>query len=156
MLKENLLLGKLDRMKLTDDNALCAILSSLGIHISIDSLSQQVGRQFNKDGLMFSPGQAQKICVVRTLIKDAPIVILDEPSSAMDAINEDEIIDTAFKFSQGKIMLFISHRLSNLKKVDKIVLLSNGCVSEAGSHEELMINRGQYFSLYNKQSNKYL
>lgn len=155
-LKENLLFGNLSKKDTANDKALCAFLNSMGINIDIDSIHLPVSKQFYENGLIFSPGQAQKINVIRTLINDAPIVVLDEPSSAMDVLSEDAIMETTFSFSQGKILFFISHRLSNLKKVDKIIFLENGTIDELGSHDELMKNKSKYFDLYNKQSNKYL
>lgn len=119
-LRENLMFGTLDKIGFVNNDALCTFLASLGINISSDFLNRQISKQFYEDGLIFSPGQSQKISVVRTLLNDAPVVVLDEPSSSMDALTEDSILETAFAFSKSKILFFISHRLSNLKKVDKI------------------------------------
>ena len=155
-LKENLMLGQIEKIDSSNDVALCAFLSSLGLNMDKSMLNNSVSKQFDENGMIFSPGQAQKIGVVRTLLKSSQILILDEPSSAMDAISESLIMETAFSFSEGKILFFVSHRLSNLKKVDRIIFLSNGCIEEIGTHNELMNNKSMYFNLYNKQLQKYI
>ena len=155
--RDNLLLGYLAKGTTVDDSAICCFLASMGINISVDFLDRNVGKQFYKDGVVFSPGQSQKINVARTLLYDAPIIIFDEPSSSsMDALTEDSVLESAFSCTESKFLILISHRLSNLKKVDKIIYLDRGKISEIGSHEDLMANHSQYFDLYIKQSNKYL
>ena len=124
--------------------------------LPMDAFNKQVSKSFDKDGLIFSPGQAQKINIAKTLIRNAPIVILDEPSSAMDAISENKIMETVFNFSVNKMLIFISHRLSNLKMVDKIIFLINGEIVEIGSHNELMNNKLYYYQMFNAQSQKYI
>ena len=154
--RDNLLLGHLTKEKTIDDSTICYFLASMGINVSADFLNRNIGKQFHKDGVVFSPGQAQKINVARTLLYNAPVIIFDEPSSSMDALTEDSILESAFSCAESKMLILISHRLSNLKKVDKIIYLEHGQISESGSHEELMENQSRYSELYSKQSNKYL
>ena len=156
-LRENLMLGNIKRLNKIDDNALCAFLGSLGLNdINRKDLERQISKQFHQDGIIFSPGQAQKINVIRTLLCNHPIVILDEPSSSMDALTEDIIMETVFSFAKNKMLFFISHRLSNMKKVDKIVFLDKGKIAEIGSHAELMDQKGKYSELFEKQANKFI
>ena len=154
-LRNNLLLGVQDTNVKINDNALVAFLSSLGIKLTIEDLSMQVSKQFDERGMIFSPGQAQKLNVVRTLLNDKHIVVFDEPSSSMDSITEDLIMETAFSFANNKMLFFISHRLSNMKKVDKIVFLEKGRIVEQGNHSELMQKQSAYYSFFIKQANKY-
>lgn len=155
-LRENLLLGCLNKKNIIDDILLCDLLNNMGINIDVDMMDLPVSKQFYENGLIFSPGQAQKLNVVRTLLSESQVLILDEPSSAMDVLSEDLILESAFSFSKDKILFFISHRLSNLKKVDKIFFLNEGRIEESGSHEELMSKKSVYFQLYSKQLNKYM
>lgn len=154
-LRDNLLLGVQDTNVKINDNALVAFLSSLGIKLTIEDLSMQVSKQFDERGMIFSPGQAQKLNVVRTLLNDKHIVVFDEPSSSMDSITEDLIMETAFSFANNKMLFFISHRLSNMKKVDKIVFLEKGRIVEQGNHSELMQKQSAYYNFFIKQANKY-
>ena len=125
--------------------------------LPIDALGKQVGKSFDADGFIFSPGEAQKINVAKTLLRDSDIIILDEPSSAMDAVSEHNIINNVFDFAEEKTLIFISHKLSNLKRVDKILFLRNGTILEAGSHDELMnIENGEYKKMYTMQAEKYI
>ena len=120
-LRENLMLGNVSKMKTLDNAALRSFLQLLGLkNIQQCDLERHVSKQFYDDGIIFSPGQEQKINVVRTLLADKKIIVLDEPSSSMDALTENMIMDTIFSLSSGKMIFFISHRLSNMKKVDKI------------------------------------
>ena len=155
-LRENLLLGNNSKFNMVDNHALLSFLRAMGVNsVALDDLERQVSKQFTDDGLILSPGQAQKINVARTLLTDNPVVVMDEPSSSMDALTEDIIMDRIFSFSRKKMIFFISHRLSNLKKVDKIVFLEGGRLIESGSHDKLMELKGRYFELYEKQAKKY-
>ena len=117
----------------------------------------QVGKNFESNGLIFSPGEIQKLNIVKTLLRESKILILDEPSSSMDAIAEGQIINNVFDMANDKSLIFISHRLSNLKNVDKIIFLENGKILEIGSHDELIkLEKGAYKKMYEIQAQKYL
>lgn len=156
-LRENLMLGNIKRLNTLDNTALCSLLCSLGLNnITSEDLNRYISKQFYDDGIIFSPGQAQKINVIRTLLANNSIVVLDEPSSSMDALTENMIMDTIFSFSENKMIFFISHRLSNMKKVDKIVFLDGGKVLETGTHESLMNLKGKYSELFEKQAKNFI
>ena len=155
-LRENLIISNIKNQHLYSATNLPFYLEDLEMSLPMDAFNKQVSKSFDKDGLIFSPGQAQKINIAKTLIRNAPIVILDEPSSAMDAISENKIMETVFNFSVNKMLIFISHRLSNLKMVDKIIFLINGEIVEIGSHNELMNNKLYYYQMFNAQSQKYI
>lgn len=93
--------------------------------------------------------------LAQALYKDAPILILDEPTAALDTIAEHRIYQDYFHFSKGKTSLFVSHRLSSTRFCDRIIYLQNGEIVEIGTHEELMANKKGYYTLYEAQSYYY-
>jgi ABC-type multidrug transport system fused ATPase/permease subunit len=112
-------------------------------------------RMFEEDGIELSGGQWQKLSVARAFYKDSDILILDEPTAALDALAEQEIFDQFAELSKGKISIFVSHRLSSAVTADKIVVLKNGTVAELGTHAELMEKRGDYHLLFSTQAHRY-
>lgn len=112
------------------------------------------------DGIVLSGGQQQKLLMARALYKDAPILILDEPTAALDPVAESETYENFHRFSGGKFpfgktAVYISHRLASTRFCDRIVLMENGVVSEEGTHEELMKKGGAYAKMYEIQSQYY-
>jgi len=112
-------------------------------------------RMFEEDGIELSGGQWQKLSVARAFYKDSDILILDEPTAALDALAEQEIFDQFAELSKGKISIFVSHRLSSAVTADKIVVLKNGSVAELGTHTELMEKQGDYHLLFSTQAHRY-
>lgn len=120
-----------------------------------DGLQTQLGRWFTK-GRELSIGQWQKVALSRALIReDANILVLDEPTSAMDAEAEAEIFDRLRSMSEGQMALLISHRFSTVRMADRIVVLEQGQVIEDGTHENLMEADGQYAALFTLQAAGY-
>ena len=118
----------------------------------IDSI---VTREFDKDGAVFSGGQAQKLSIARIFARDCEIVILDEPTSALDPIAEQDMYQRMFAACEGKTVIFISHRLSSATMADRIYLFENGSVTETGSHGELLAKNGTYADMWYKQAKAY-
>lgn len=112
-------------------------------------------RYFEKDGTELSIGQWQKLSVARAFYADSDILILDEPTASLDAIAEQEIYRQFDRLREGKTSVFVSHRLSSATTADMVVVLENGRVKEAGTHEELMKRRGTYFKLFSTQAARY-
>ena len=112
-------------------------------------------RMFEEDGIELSGGQWQKLSVARAFYKDSDILILDEPTAALDALAEQEIFDQFAELAKGKISIFVSHRLSSAVTADKIVVLKNGVISELGTHAELMERGGDYHLLFSTQAQRY-
>ena len=108
-----------------------------------------------EDGLMLSGGQQQRLLLARALYKDASILILDEPTAALDPIAESEVYNNYHNFSNNKTSIFISHRLASTRFCNRIVFLSNGKPEEIGSHDELIKNNGKYAKMFEIQSHYY-
>jgi len=125
-----------------DEQKVQSTLEQVGIDQKINSLPKGIHtvlfKQFDKDGIEPSGGEQQKIAIARALIKDAPVVILDEPTAALDPIAEYEIYRQFEELVNGKTAIYISHRLSSCQFCDRIAVFAEGCVKEYGTHEELV------------------
>lgn len=142
-----------------DRERLRRVLKTAGMYEKIESLPEKenahMDKTIYKDAVDFSGGEKQKLLLARALYKDAPILILDEPTAALDPIAENEMYLKYNGFSEGKTSFFISHRLSSTRFCDRILFLSDGEIAEAGTHEELMAMRGGYYRMYQMQSYYY-
>ena len=108
-----------------------------------------------EDGVEISGGEAQKLAMARALYKDAPFVILDEPTAALDPVAEAEVYETFHDITKGKTAVYISHRMSSCKFCDEILVLDHGNLCERGTHQELLEQRGIYAELYETQAEYY-
>ena len=102
-----------------------------------------------------SGGETQRLMLARALYKDGPIIALDEPTAALDPIAENDIYQKYSSMTQGRTSLFISHRLASTRFCDRIIMLKDGCISEEGTHDELMRRGGEYAKLFAVQSKYY-
>lgn len=118
-------------------------------------LDTHVGRTVFEDGRLFSGGQIQKLMLARALYKNGKILILDEPTAALDPIAENEIYQKYHEMTQGKSSVFISHRLASTRFCDRILYMEQGQIVEEGSHEELMRLGLKYAELFEVQSSYY-
>ncbi|MCL2299204.1 MAG: ABC transporter ATP-binding protein/permease [Firmicutes bacterium] len=112
-------------------------------------------KQFNEGGVEFSGGEMQKLLLARALYRDAPILILDEPTAALDPIAENALYLKYHSLTEGKTSIYISHRLSSTRFCDRIVLLDGAKLAETGSHDELMSLGGKYAEMYEVSSKYY-
>lgn len=121
----------------------------------IKGLDTMISREFDEEGFVCSGGQAQKIAIARIFMKNPDMVILDEPSSALDPLAEYNMYRNMMKASKGKGVIFISHRLSSARMASHIFMMKYGEIIEEGSHEELMAMQGEYYDMFNLQAQNY-
>lgn len=142
-----------------DKERLYSALESAGIMDKINSLENKektlMIKEVYKNAVDFSGGEKQKLLLAKAIYKDAPILILDEPTAALDPIAENELYLKYNELTENKISFFISHRLSSTRFCDKILFISNGKIIESGTHDELMALKGAYYRMYNIQSYYY-
>ena len=143
-----------------DEGRFYACLENADIKERADCLPQKESTYLYKDldenGVEISGGEAQKIALARALYKDAPIVVLDEPTAALDPIAENEIYTRFNTFVQGKTAIYISHRLSSCAFCDKIAVFNNAKLAETGTHKDLLNAGGKYAELWNAQAKYYI
>jgi len=156
MFKENVYLG--DLAKANQEKFLREAVEKSGANKYLaalpDGINQIVGKMF-EGGIDLSGGQWQKLALARAFFRDAPILILDEPTSAIDAKAEYEIFQNVQKLQKNKTVIIISHRFSTVRHADRILVLENGRILEEGNHEELMKVKGLYAELFEIQARGY-
>ena len=141
-----------------DEAALQSSLAKVGLTDRVQQLPQGVRTRLynnNGSGVDLSGGEAQRTAIARALYKDAPFVILDEPTAALDPIAEAEIYEQFSQMISGKTAVYISHRMSSCKFCDRIVVLDHGRIAEDGTHDTLLANHGIYANLYETQAQYY-
>lgn len=141
-----------------DEAALQSSLAKVGLTDRVQQLPQGVRTRLynnNGSGVDLSGGEAQRTAIARALYKDAPFVILDEPTAALDPIAEAEIYEQFSQMTAGKTAVYISHRMSSCKFCDRIIVLDHGRIAEDGTHGTLLANHGIYANLYETQAQYY-
>ena len=141
-----------------DEAALQSSLAKVGLTDRVQQLPQGVRTRLynnNGSGVDLSGGEAQRTAIARALYKDAPFVILDEPTAALDPIAEAEIYKQFSQMTAGKTAVYISHRMSSCKFCDRIIVLDHGRIAEDGTHDTLLANHGIYANLYETQTQYY-
>ena len=154
----NILMKKVENSE--DRDIVKAALENVGMINKIQELEQGIEtcltHEFDQNGLLLSGGESQKIAIARVFAKrEADIIILDEPSSALDPVSEFEIYQNIMKVFEDKTVIFISHRLSTAKIANRILMFENGRIIEQGTHDELMRNKGEYAKMFRVQAMKY-
>lgn len=142
-----------------DREKLYAALEKAGIADKINALENKeksmMDKEVYKNAVDFSGGEKQKLLLAKAIYKDAPVLILDEPTAALDPIAENELYLKYNALTNGKLSFFISHRLSSTRFCDRIIFVSDGRITEEGTHDELMALKGAYYKMYQLQSYYY-
>ena len=125
------------------------------INILPDKEKSYMIKDVYKEAVDFSGGEKQKLLLAKAIYKNAPVLILDEPTAALDPIAENELYLKYNEMTSGKISFFISHRLSSTRFCDRILFIKDGSIAESGTHEELMALKGSYYRMYQVQSYYY-
>ncbi|HKR32674.1 MAG TPA: ATP-binding cassette domain-containing protein, partial [Terriglobales bacterium] len=115
---------------------------------------QVLGRRF-EGGVDLSGGEWQKIALARAYLRDAQLLILDEPTAALDAKSEHEVFQRFAELTRGKMAVLISHRFSTVKMADRILVLENGQIAEEGAHDQLLRHGGRYAEMFELQAASY-
>jgi ATP-binding cassette subfamily B protein len=154
---ENIRLGNIDDKN--PDKRIISAATDTGIHNFVESLpggySTVIGNLFD-DSRELSWGEWQKLALARALFRNAPVLILDEPSSALDADTEYDIFNRLRSIVKGRTTILISHRFGNVSLADRIIVLDKGKIVETGTHDELMKKEDMYCSMYTKQTSRFV
>lgn len=142
-----------------DKKRLYSAFDKAGITDKINSLDKKENtlmiKDIYKDAVDFSGGEKQKLLLAKAVYKNAPVLILDEPTAALDPISENELYLKYNELTENKISFFISHRLSSTRFCNRILFIKDGRIAESGTHEELMALKGSYYRMYQIQSYYY-
>ena len=142
-----------------DETRVWQCIDKAGLTEKIQSLPKGIethlGRRVFKDGVEFSGGQTQRLMLARALYKNAPILVLDEPTAALDPIAENDIYQKYNEMTHGRTSFFISHRLASTRFCDRIIFVDGGKIAEEGTHDELLKNGGGYAYMFEVQSKYY-
>jgi ATP-binding cassette subfamily B protein len=153
---ENIAVG---RIEARDDRARIVTAAARSLADEVirklpEGYDQIIGKRFKK-GVDLSGGEWQKVAIARAYMRDAQLLILDEPTAALDARSEFEVFQRFKELSEGKTAVLISHRFSSVRMADRILVLAEGQVEAMGTHEELLAQRGRYAELFELQAAGY-
>lgn len=155
-LAENVAMCEYDKV---DFERVTACLERAGLKEKVDLLEKGLDtpllKVIDEGGIELSGGETQKLALARALYKDAPFIVLDEPTAALDALAEERLYKEFDSLTTGKTAVYISHRLASTRFCDRILMFENGSIIEAGSHEELIEKGGKYSELFGVQARYY-
>lgn len=143
----------IDRNRVNDCLALAGLTEK--VKDLPNGVDTKIGRKIWDDGVELSGGQIQRLMLARALYRDAPMLLLDEPTAALDPLAENDIYAKYNDMTHGKTSLFVSHRLASTRFCDRIIFISDGNISEEGTHTQLLERAGEYAKLYEVQSRYY-
>lgn len=152
-IKNNIAMGYADREAKVEE-----VIDDLDLREMVNKMPEGIETEIGKlddRGLDLSGGQRQRIALARAIVSDSPVVILDEPTAAMDPKTESKLYEKMGKLTNGRTVIFISHRLGSTSLSDEIFLFKAGKVFEHGTHDEMMALKGDYFEMYNSQKEWY-
>lgn len=157
-ISENVLLRKVENEE--DRKLVEEALKFSGLYETVEKMEEgidtDISREFNKRGMVFSGGQSQRLAIARGYAQNYELLILDEPSSALDPLAEAKVYSNMLEMGRDKTIIFVSHRLTSTAHADMIYLFDNGKIIEKGTHDELMKLNGVYHRMFISQASKYL
>jgi len=145
--RENIAFGKLD----ASDEEIIAAAKAAHAHDFIMTFPEGYDTPVGERGLQLSGGQRQRIAIARALVKDSPIILLDEATASLDSESERQVQKAIEELCKGRTTVVIAHRLSTVMHADRILVIENGTVAEAGRHDDLMRKNGRYAAFYRLQ-----
>lgn len=148
-IEENIRYGRLD----ASQEDIIAAAEAANAHEFITRLPKKYDTVLGERGAKLSGGERQRLCIARAFLRDSPILILDEPTSAVDSKTESVILDALDRLMEGRTTFMIAHRLSTVRNADLLLVLQDGRIVEQGTHESLLERRGVYHQLYEIQAN---
>lgn len=155
---ENILMRPIENS--SDEKTVVDSLKAVGLYQKIQNFPNGIysvlSREFSNTGVTLSGGEIQKLAIARVYAQNSSIIILDEPTSGLDPFSEKALLTQLLNDTDGKTLILISHRLSNLVDVDKIYFIDGGQLIESGSHSELMHANGAYAEMFRLQAQDYL
>lgn len=140
-----------------DERRMKEAVEKAGLTEKIEAIGWEthLGRDVFEDGVLLSGGQTQRLILARALYKNGPVLVLDEPTAALDPIAENDIYQKYASMTEGRTSVFISHRLASTRFCDRILLLDRGAIAEEGTHESLLAKNGAYAEMFNIQKKYY-
>lgn len=155
---ENILMRKVDN-KEYDEKIVKLALKKVGLYEKVMNFPNQlytdITFEYNEDGVYFSGGELQRIAIARIYVKDSSFIVLDEPSSSLDPISENDIFEDLLDTTNNKTIILVTHRLTNISLCDQIYFFEEGVIVESGTHEELLNLKGKYERMYSMQQKNY-
>ena len=137
------------------DEALREALGRAGLERLTDSLDANLTKEFDENGAVLSGGEKQKLALARLFCADLGLLLLDEPSAALDPLAEYELMQSLMTLAKGKTVVMVAHRLSTVRHMDRILVIDHGVLAEEGTHAELMARNGIYAEMFRKQGENY-
>ena len=125
-------------------------------HEFIAAMPEGYSTELGERGGKLSAGQRQRLSIARAILRDTPILILDEPTASLDAETEQQVMRNLTEWGRDRIVFIITHRLSTIRSADQIVLLENGSISQTGTHQELIAQTGPYRSFVSAETGDHL
>ena len=138
------------------DETLREALRRAGLERLADSLDADVTKEYDEAGTVLSGGEKQKLALARLFCADLGLLLLDEPSAALDPLAEYELMQSLMTLAEGKTVVMVAHRLSTVRNMDRILVIDHGRLAEEGTHEELMARNGIYAEMFRKQGENYV